>query len=251
MINFGVGRSIAVPKRLLDGTVIANPKPVVLGTMQDISVDMNVELKKLHGARRYPIAVAQSKGEINIKAKYADFIAAIYGSLFAGKNATTAIKGVEVDAPYSIPATLTYTVTVVPPSSGTFAADLGVLGPDGVQFTPVVSAPAVGQYSVSPLGVYTFAAADASKAIKISFEFTAVSTTAQTFDLSNDLMGSTPSFSLYLKQQFDGQTLVMRLNKVVSGKMNLPFKNDDFALYDFEAEALDDGTGSLGYMCLY
>ena len=79
----------------------------------------------------------------------------------------------------------------------------------------------------------------------------AVSTTAQTFDLSNDLMGSTPSFSLYLKQQFDGQTLVMRLNKVVSGKMNLPFKNDDFALYDFEAEALDDGTGSLGYMCLY
>jgi hypothetical protein len=251
MINFGVGRSIAVPKRLLDGSVIANPTPVVLGTMQDISVDMSLELKKLHGARRYPIAVAQSKGEISIKAKYADFIPAIYGSLFAGKAATNALKGVDVDKPFAIPATSPYTVTAAPSNSGTFVSDMGVIDANGDIMTRVASAPTAGQYSVSAGGVYTFAAADASKTGTYGYEYNAVSTTGQVFELTNDVMGPTPSFSLYLQQKFDGKTLVMKFNKVVSGKMNLPFKNDDFALYDFEAEALDDGTGSLGWLALY
>lgn len=251
MINFGVGRSIAVPKRLLDGSVIANPKPVVLGTMQDISVDMSVELKKLRAARRYPLAVAQGAGEISIKAKYADFLGAIYGSLFAGKAATNAIKGVDVDKAFTIPATAPYTVTAAPSNSGTFVADMGVISASGDIMTPVASAPAAGQYSVSAAGVYTFAAADAGKSGTYGYEYSATSNTGQVFELTNDVMGPTPSFSLYLQQKFDGQTLVMKLNKCVSGKMNFPFKNDDFALYDFEAEALDDGTGSLGWLALY
>ena len=41
----------------------------------------------------------------------------------------------------------------------------------GVQLTPVGSGPTVGQYSVSA-GVYTFAAADASAALLISFLYT-------------------------------------------------------------------------------
>lgn len=33
MINFGAGKLIAVPTNLADGSVIATPTPVILGTM--------------------------------------------------------------------------------------------------------------------------------------------------------------------------------------------------------------------------
>lgn len=252
MINFGVGRNIAIPKYLADGSAIANPKPVILGTMQDISVDMGVEMKKLYGGKRYPIAVGQGKGEIGVKAKYAEFSAAIYGSLFAGKQAVSAIKGADMDVVGAIPAGPAYTVTAAPSNSGTFVEDLGVvLVATGAQMTRVASAPTAGQYAVSNVGVYTFAAADASKGILYSYEYSATSTTGQVFNITNDVMGPTPSFSMLLKQEFDGQALVLKLNKVVSTKQNLPFKSDDFAVYDFEAEAMADAAGNVGYLCLY
>lgn len=252
MINFGVGKLIAVPTQLATGAAIANPTPVILGTMQDISVDMSVELKKLYGSKRYPIAIGQGKGEINLKAKYAEINGAILGSLFFGKPAVAAIKGVDNDVPGAIPASSAYTVTAVPSNSGTFVADLGVfLVSTGEQMTRVASAPTAGQYSVSTDGVYTFAAADAGKAILYSLEYTATSTTGQVFNLTNEIMGSAPSFTTLLKTTFDGKSLVMKLNKCVSGKLNLPLKSDDFALYDFEAEANADAADQVGYICLY
>ena len=53
MINFGSGKLIAVPTNLADGTAIANPTPVILGTMQDVSLDLSVEMKTLYGSKRY------------------------------------------------------------------------------------------------------------------------------------------------------------------------------------------------------
>lgn len=252
MINFGVGKLIAVPTRLADGSAIATPTPVVLATMQDISVDMNIELKKLYGSKRYPIAIGQGKGEISLKAKYAEISGAILGSLFYGKAAVQGIKGVQPDVPDTIPATSVYTVTATPPNSGTFVADLGVfLVGTAQQMQRVASAPTAGQYTVSPAGVYTFAAADAGKGILYSYEFSATSTTGQVFNLTNEIMGSSPSFTTLLRTSFDGQTMVMKLNKCVSGKLNVPLKSDDFAVYDFEAEANADAADQVGYICLY
>lgn len=51
-------------------------------------------------------------------------------------------------------------------------ADHGVVSQGGLVFTPVSSAPAAGQYSVSSFGVYTFNAADAGTAITISYTAT-------------------------------------------------------------------------------
>lgn len=128
MINFGAGKLVAIPTNLADGTPVANPTPVILGTMQDISVDLSVEMKTLYGSKRYPIAVGQGKGKTEIKAKYAEINGAILGNLFLGKTSTAGIKAVEFDTAASIPATPgPYTVTVAPPSSGTFVADMGVV----------------------------------------------------------------------------------------------------------------------------
>ncbi len=251
MINFGVGKLIAVPTNDSTGAVIANPTPVVLGTMQDVSLDLSTELKTLYGSRRYPIAVGQGKGKTEIKAKYADIDGGILGSLFFGKAGTAGIKAAVFDEAKTIPATPgPYTVTMAPPSSGTFVVDLGVMfTATGVQLTRVASAPSAGQYSVSG-AVYTFAAADQGKAIQVSYEYS-VASGGSVWTMTNDVMGYTPSFAMLLQNTYDGKNLVIKLNRCVSGKLNIPLKNDDFAINDFEAEAFADAAGNLGYICLY
>lgn len=250
MIFFGTGTLIAVPTNLADGTAIANPTPVRLGGLQDVSVDLGVDLKTLYGSGKYPIAVGQGKAKTDIKAKYADVSGAVLGSLFFGKTSTAAIKGAVIDATGAIPTT-PFQITAAPPSSGTFVQDLGVRDAStGVIYTRVASAPATGQYSVSGAGVYTFAAADTGKSVIYSYEYTAA-TGGQLFTLTNDLMGYTPSFSMILQEKYLGQTFVLKFNRAVSGKLALPLKNDDFGISDFEATAFTDAADVLGYACLF
>lgn len=251
MINFGAGKLIAIPTNLSDGSAIANPTPVLLGSMQDISLDLSVDLKTLYGSKRYPIAVGQGKGKIEIKAKHAEIDGGVLGSLFFGKAATTGIKAAVFDAANTIPTT-PFQVTIAPPNSGTFVADLGVVfSATGVQLTRVASAPAASQYSVNTgTGVYTFNTADSTKAVQISYEYSAAAG-GQVWAMTNDVMGYTPSFALLLQNSYDGKNLVCKLNRCVSGKLGLPLKSDDFSIYDFEAEGFADTAGNLGYICLF
>jgi hypothetical protein len=253
MINFGAGKLIAVPTNLADGSVIANPTPVILGTMQDVSVDLSVELKTLYGSKRFPIAVGQGKGKIEIKAKSAEIDGGILGSLFLGKNSTAGVKAAVFDFAATIPAAGgPYTLTIDPPGSGTFVDDLGVVfASSGVQLSRVASAPAAGEYSVNEsTGVYTFAAADAGNAIKISYEYSDT-TGGKIWTITNEVMGYTPSFTLLLQNGYDGKNLVCKLNRCVSGKLALPFKSDDFVVNDFDAQAFANSAGELGYVCMF
>jgi hypothetical protein len=251
MIIFGAGKLIAVPTNDATGAAIANPTPVQLGVLQDVSLDLSVDLKTLHGSGKYPLAVGQGKGKTDLKAKYANIDGGVLGSLFMGRSATAGIKAAVFDFAASVPAGSPYTITVAPPNSGTFVADLGVIdATTGNPMTRVASAPTTGQYSVSA-GVYTFAAADANKAVILNYEYSASSTTGKVFNLTSDTMGYTPSFSVLLSQQYDGKTLAVKLNRAVSGKLNVPLKNDDFAMFDFEATAFTDASNSLGYICLF
>lgn len=252
MISFGAGKIIAVPTNLADGTIITNPTPVLLGSMQDVSLDLSVDLKTLYGSKRYPIAVGQGKGKIEVKAKHAEIDGGVLGSLFFGKAATAGIKAAVFDSAATIPTT-PFQVTITPPNSGTFVADLGVVfTATGVQLTRVASSPAANQYSVNTAtGVYTFNTGDSAKAVQISYEYTSNAATGQVWTMTNDVMGYTPSFTLLLQNSYDGKNLVCKLNRAVSGKLGLPFKADDFAIFDFDAEAFADAAGNLGYICLF
>ena len=251
MFNFGSGKLIAIPTNLSDGSAIANPTPVLLGSLQDVSVDLSVEIKTLYGSKRYPIAIGQGKGKIEIKAKNAEIDGGVLGSLFFGKQSSAGIKAAVYDFAASIPSGSPYSLTIAPPNSGTFVADLGVFRTDtGVQMARVAASPVTGQYTVSAGGQYTFAAADQGKPIAVSYEYSAAAG-GQVWTMSNDLMGSTPSFTLLLQNGYDGKNIVCKLNRCVSGKLGLPFKSDDFAVSDFEAQAFADATGSLGYICMF
>lgn len=76
-----------------------------------------------------------------------------------------------IDESQSVPAATTYTITAYAPK-GSFAQDLGVkYASSGTALTKVTGTPSTGQYSVSTVGLYTFAAGDASKAMLLSYDY--------------------------------------------------------------------------------
>lgn len=254
MIVFGAGKLIATPTTDANGSAIAIPTPVAIAVLQDVSVDFDFETKTMHGEKQFAVAIARGKAKIGWKAKSGNFDGAALGSLFLGAQPTAARKGAVIDEAKTIPAVTTFTITITPPSSGIFASDLGVINAvTGVPMTRVASAPATGQYSlVVATGIYTFAAADASVPVLISYEYSiATSATSSLFAITNNLMGYTPTFSAIFYNQYAGKTLAMKLNSNVLGKLALPFKNDDFTTNDMDAEAFADASGSVGYICQY
>lgn len=247
MYVFGTGTLYGVPLTDAAGTAITNPTPVQFGVLQETMGDLSFDEKMLHGAYQFPVAFGRGKGKFDFKAKFADLDAKALASIFFGLSATAGIRAVVDNFAASVPAS-PYTVTVTPPSSGTWVTDLGVrYASTGIALTRVASAPAVGQYSVAA-GVYTFAAADTLVNVLISYEYTATSTTQFQIPITNQLMGQAPSFQAQLSLPYDGKQLTIKLNKCVSSKLSLPFKNEDFSISDFAFTALADASGTVGTM---
>lgn len=73
--------------------------------------------------------------------------------------------GTETVEAHSVPSGSPYTTQV----SGTFGCDISVTDAAGAMLARVKVAPAAGQYSVASDGTYTFAAADAGKALTIAY----------------------------------------------------------------------------------
>lgn len=254
MILFGAGKLIAVPTFDALGAPIANAAPIVVGILQDVSVDISFEGKQLYGERQFPVAIGRGKGKISWKAKSGDFSGGLLGALVLGATAAKLRKAAVIDAAEVVPATGPYTVTIDPPSTGVFVSDLGVMnGLTGATMKRVGASPAIGEYSVVPAtGIYTFASQDAAIPVLVSYEYSIVDdATSSLYTLSNNLMGYTPAFAALFYNQYQGKTNVMKLNNNVVGKLSLPFKNDDFTMSDIDADASADASNQVGYICQY
>lgn len=247
MIQFGSAKVIATPTTLADGSAIATPTPVVLAHLQEITVDMSVDLKTLYGQGMFPIAVAQGKAKIEAKAKQADVSGAVLGSLFLGQASTAGVKDMVSDF-LATPSASVFEVTVAPPASGTFVADLGAFDANtGAPLQRVATAPAAGQYKVDPATAkYTFSS---QAPVLLSYEYS-VATGGQIYTLNQRNMGYTPSFSTILKGEYDGKALIAKFYRGVSSKFSLPFKSEDFTTPDFEAQFFANAAGQVGWICL-
>ncbi len=145
-----------------------------------------------------------------------------------------------------MPGTAAYTVTVG--NHATFVADLGVAyASTGTLLTPVASSPATGQYTVSA-GTYTFSAGDANASLLFTYTYTVTGGTA--LALTNQLMGSQPTFKLVLSEQYQGKTLNVQLNAVIAPKLSLAFKNEDFMIPELDFQASADPAGNIGNIWL-
>lgn len=231
----------------LYGIVGANAVPRKFGALQDVSVDFSFTMKELYGQSQFPLSVARGQGKIAGKAKFANLNGGMVNDLFfGGSNVTGRTEYINAEASV-IPST-PFTITVV--NGATFKDDLGVVNlTTGVPLVRVASGPTTGQYSVSNAGVYTFAAADTGASVAIDYSYT-VAASGNTTTISNQLVGTAPTFAAVFPVKYNGKTLLLKLNACTSSKLTLATKIDDFMVPEFDFSAYADAAGNIGSLSL-
>lgn len=239
--QFGSGVLYGVPNA---GNLATNPTPQKFGVLQSVHIDFKGDLKKLHGQSQFPVAKARGKIDVSGKASFGTIDPAMLNQLYFGQASTAGMTVMAVDEAGVIPST-PFQITVL--NAGTFVTDFGVIDTaSGIGLERVAAAPATGQYSVNATtGVYTFAAADTGKAVKISYTSTSAGA-GKTITLSNQLMGYAPEFRMFLWNTFRGKRFGLELYSCTMGQMTLPTKQEDFWVSDITFDAGVDATDVLG-----
>ncbi|MGH8402576.1 MAG: hypothetical protein ACRESO_04105, partial [Gammaproteobacteria bacterium] len=176
-----------------------NQPGITFGALQDVTLEVSGTTKSLFGSGQFPIASARGETKITGKAKMGQVSGPLYNSLYFGGTTAIGTTAVAYGESHPIPTT-PYTVTVT--NSATFVEDLGVVySATGVPLTPVTSSPTTGQYSVAA-GVYTFAAADTTLSVNISYSYTSASS-GSTLTLGNPLQGVQPVFECIIARGYN------------------------------------------------
>ena len=243
---FGAGDFYGVPLTDAQGNAISNPTPIHLGVMQEMSLEFQGDVKELYGQYKFAVDVAGGKNKVSGKVKNAQISGQAVNSLFFGQGMTsgTMMACYSDTAGAAIPSS-PYTITVTPPSSGTFVEDLGVVDSNGVPFTCVASAPATGQYSVSA-GTYTFAAADTGKLVFISYRYSATATGAKKISVVNQQMGAAPLIKAELQVQYRGKRALVVLYSSIFTKLSLfGTKLDDYSVPEMDFSGFANGANQI------
>lgn len=245
MAQYGFGSGIlwGVQQSNAAGVAIANATPVRFGVLQDISVDMSFTNKELRGMNQFPVAVGRGQGKIQCKAKFGQFNGALVNSLFFGQTATIGQSLIANGEAATVPAATPFNATAA--NAVTYVEDLGVrYTVTGLPLTKVTSVTAVGQYSVTSAGVYTFFSGDASAEVLLDYRYTSV--TGSTIQISNQLMGYAPQFAAELMVPYSGKSMVLRLNAAMGSKLSFATKLDDFTIPEFDFDAFADAANNIG-----
>ena len=237
---FGAGAMWGTPLTDSQGNAISNPTPVRFGIAQEISMDIDFSTKELYGTLQFPVQIGRGTAKISGSIKNAQINGRAWASLFFGQSFSTGVFADYLDTTGElIPASGPYTITVTPPSSGVWSADLGVLDSNANPMQVVASGPTTGQYSVAA-GVYTFAAADEGKKVFINYQYTGASTTAPTQTITSQPLGYTPTFALDIYLPYNGSSVTAHLFQVVASKLAIQTKLDDFVIPSMDYSAFAD-----------
>lgn len=246
---FGAGTIWATPLVDASGNAIANGTPVQLATSQEISMDESFETKKLYGQNQFPVDVGRGKGNLGVKAKFAQVNALAVSSLYFGQTLTSGLLTYNYDVTGATIPTTPYTITPTVPSSGTWSGDMGVRNASGLPMTKVASAPATGQYSVSA-GVYTFAAADTGLTVFISYQYTVSSVNAPgsgKMTIQNLPMGYAPIVRLDVFFKKNGKSFATQYPQAIASKLGWQSKLDDYMVPEMDFECFADAAGNVMY----
>lgn len=223
---------------IITRTDITVPLAINVGFVQEFSIDLSGQTKQLYGQKQYPLVAARATIKATGKFKAAEISGLAWNAAFFGQSAFTAGRQVwNIDSTFTVS---TSAVTQQAGSSLSFDTDLGVwYSTQGLPFQRVAAgSEAAGKYSVSSTGaagLYTFAAADQGKGIKITY--TSSSTDAQTLAVTNQNIGSTPTFQIDYWTSLNQPTakaFACRVYQCVASKEVIAFKLEDFMLPDFE-----------------
>lgn len=298
--NFGVGQLFIVPPG-------ANPTPVNVGTLQDVSLDISRAVVEMYGANAFPEDIGLAKGKISGKAKSGRIQGTLIAAIMAGATTAVGQTGAAQNELGIIPAS---PFLVTPVNGATFAQDGGVYDwTAGKQLTCVASGPITSQYAltaavlgatasfatnvmtvtvppttgtfqvgqtitatgvaagttITSLGTgtggtgtynlstapgtiaaesvtagvaYLFALADVGHQVGLNYLYTI--TTGLTISLSNQLMGSAPTFQLVVANTSKGIQFGYKVWAVVFPKLSLASKQDGYTDADIEFQGFTD-----------
>lgn len=223
-------------------TDIANGTPINFGLVQEVTIDESADTKELYGQYQRPIAIGRGKVKTTGKATVAKISGIAMASLYYGVAPVTGQVATQFAEAGVVAASSPYEVTVA--NSATWIDDAGVTyAATGLPLTQVASAPAAGEYSVAA-GVYTFATADAGKAVLISYTY-GVTGSGQKIAVTNTLMGTTPTFKAKFYTTFQSQAISLQFNNCTSSKFTFGTKLDDFTIPEFDFSVFADAAGNV------
>lgn len=249
-LQFGSGYLLAAPQTT-SGNPATNPTPLQVGVIQNIKFSLGAEIKSLFGQLQWPVDSAIGKRTIKGSFEFAQISNILMSQLFLADPVTAGGDETRVDDPYTAVASV---VTVAPPFSGVYFADLGVrYAATGLPFTDVGagSLTAAGQYKVVlSTGVYTFYSADATAQVLVSYQYSQ-STVGNTLTAGNHQMGFGPVLALDCWFAYEANStsggIGFYFPNVRLGKIDATTKIDDYTMYatDFEAFA---GSSNLPFI---
>lgn len=217
--------------------VASGSQPIIFGSLQDVQIKISAKNDLLYGQGQFPTAVGRGSMSIKGTAKVGAISASIYNLMF-GTTAAAGTVSIAYAEAHSVPAATPFTVTVT--NSADFVADYGVVyTATGIPLQLVSSAPAQGQYSVSA-GVYTFASADASAAVQISYSYTSA-TTGSTIQVPNNLQGVQPVFGILAQRSWNGTGERLALPYCIASDLTLPTAMSKFGISQFDFDAFSQG----------
>jgi hypothetical protein len=238
-IIFGSGTGILTPYAT-NGP--ANPTPLQLPVLQELSIDFSADMAELYGQDQFAYALARTKTKIDCKAKVGAIYAALLSDLFFGATLSNASQTL-----FQLQEINTVTSHACTVANGAhFIADCGVInGTTGIPYRAVAATPAVGQYTVnSTTGAYAFNTADTISVANITYTYSAA-TQGQSATISNKPMGAMPTFDFkYMNNQF-GPNLFLEFFLAISKKISLPNKNTEFDMVDFDFSCFSQQTGNV------
>lgn len=239
-MEFGFGSGLLTGLRNDASAGVATP--VRFGALQDVSIEFNGDIKELFSTQQFPIDVARGKTKIMGKAKVAQIRGDLYNSIFFGQ--TLASGGVKYAYNESVASGVAL-YTVANAAGGTPITDEGVFFVStGDQLTFVTTAPTTGQYNVNVnTGVYTF---NATQTGGLYVNYLYITTAGFNIAIGNPFMGTTPQFKMTLFQPFEGNQIVLILNKCVSSRLTFPTRIDDYVIQDIDFSAFADAGNNVG-----
>jgi hypothetical protein len=252
MYNFGAGVLIGVPTYDANGNAISNPTPIQFGTLQEVTVDEEWESKPLYGALQFPVAYGRGKGKVTLKCKAALINAELWNAFAYGLTLASTYQNVYEDLTGTLVPTSPYQI-VTTSVTGNMIEDLGVRDGNSIPYTRVASSPTAGQYSyLATAAQYTFSNLSQGNKVFINYAYASTGVaSSKSLSVTNLPMGYSPFFECHLRTQWNGKTMYVKYPNAVSNKLSRTFKNDDWAIPEFDIDCFADSNGNISSLYAY
>lgn len=102
--------------------------------------------------------------------------------------------------------------------------------------------------SVSPTRSFEYYSGDAGKTVQFQYDYNV--TSGKTITITNNMMGTAPTFETELYTTLDGVPIVLCLNACTTDKLSLNMKNEDFLIPNFSWSAFADAADIVGHIYL-